>query len=70
MQTLFVILQSGLLGLFLVQDTVNLKPFNNLAAQIEHIGWNKLIIGTLFTSGLLGCSLYLTIKYAGTPLPL
>jgi hypothetical protein len=70
MQTLFVVLQSILLVLCLIQDTVNLAPLNNLAAQIKHIGWKKLILGTLLMSGLLACSLYLTLKYAGAPLPL
>jgi hypothetical protein len=70
MQPTFVILQSILLAMYLVQDTVNLAPFNNLPAQVKHIGWNKLIIGTLLMSGLLATSLGLTIKYNGAALPL
>ena len=69
MQLSFVILQSILLAMYLVQDTVNLAPFNNLPAQVKNIGWNKLIIGTLIMCGLLAASLGLTIKYSGMPLP-
>jgi len=70
MQTAFVILQSVLLVIFLIQDTVNLAPFNNLAKQVKYLGWTKLILGTALMSGLLGLSLYLTIQYSGVPLPL
>ncbi len=70
MQLLAVILQSILLALFLMQDTVNLAPFNNLAAQIRRLGWAKTILGTCITAGCAAASLYLTIKYRGAPLPL
>jgi hypothetical protein len=70
MQWLAVILQSILLAIFLVQDTVNLAPFNNLPAQLRRLGWTKIIIGTCITAGCAAASLYLTIKYSGAPLPM
>ncbi len=69
MQTLFVVLQSILLGFFLVQDIVSLRPLNDIPAQVKYLGWTKLILGTLFTSSLLGTSLWLTLHYSGAPLP-
>jgi len=69
MQQVFVLFQSILLVIFLIQDTVNLAPFNNLAKQVKFLGWTKLILGTALMSGLLGLSLYLTIHYSGVPLP-
>jgi hypothetical protein len=70
MQFVFVILQGILVLLLLVQDTVNLAPFNNLGAQVRHLGWTKLVIGTLFTASGAVVSLYLTIQFNGVPLPL
>jgi hypothetical protein len=70
MQLVFVILQGLLILLFLVQDTVNLSPFNNLGAQVRYLGWTKLVIGTLFTASGAVASLYLTIRFDGVPLPL
>jgi hypothetical protein len=70
MQRVFVILQSILVFFFLVQDTVNLAPFNNLGAQVRYIGWKKLVVGTLFTAGGAVAGLYLTIRFNGVPLPL
>jgi hypothetical protein len=70
MQLVFVILQGILVLLILVQDTVNLAPFNNLGAQVRHLGWPKLVIGTLFTASGAVVSLYLTIRFDGVPLPL
>jgi hypothetical protein len=70
MQFVFVTLQGILVLLILVQDTVNLAPFNNLGAQVRHLGWTKLVIGTLLTAiGAVVC-LYLTIRFDGVPLPL
>jgi len=69
MQLAFVILQSILLVVYLTQDTVNLAPFNNLPAQVRHIGWPKLIVATLIMSGLIAYNLYLTIEYRGAALP-
>jgi hypothetical protein len=69
MQLVFVILQTLLLLLFLVQDTVNLAPFNNLGAQVRHLGWTKLLLGTLFIASGTGVSLHLTIRFDGVPLP-
>lgn len=69
MQLVFLILQGILLLIILVQDTVNLAPFNNLGAQVRHLGWTKLVLGTLFTaSGAVVC-LWLTIRFNGRPLP-
>jgi len=70
MQLVFVILQGISVLLLLVQDTVNLAPFNNLGALVRHLGWTKLVIGTLFTASGAVVSLYLTIRFAGVPLPL
>jgi len=70
MQPLFVGLQIILLVLFLIQDTVNLAPFNNLRAQIKFLGWTKTIIGTAITTGGAAASLAVAVKYAGAPLPL
>jgi hypothetical protein len=70
MQLAFVILQGILLLIILVQDTVNLAPFNNLDAQVRHLGWTKLVIGTLFMAIGAVVSLYLTIRFDGVPLPL
>jgi len=69
MQLVFVILQAITLLIILVQDTVNLAPFNNLGAQVRHLGWTKLVLGTLFTAGGAVVSLYLTIRFDGMPLP-
>ena len=69
MQVAFVILQGILLLIILVQDTVNLAPFNNLGAQVRYLGWTKLIIGTLFMASGAVASLYLTIRFNGVPLP-
>jgi len=69
MQLVFVILQGILVLFLLVQDTVNLAPFNNLGAQVRHLGWTKLVIGTLFTASGAILSLYLTIRFDGLPLP-
>jgi hypothetical protein len=70
MQLAFVILQGIILLIILVQDTVNLAPFNNLGAQVRHLGWTKLVIGTLFMASGAVVSLYLTIRFNGVPLPL
>lgn|GEM_PF-4043040 len=70
MQLVFVILQAILLLIILVQDTVNLAPFNNLGAQVRHLGWTKLVLGTLFTASGAVVSLYLTIRFDGVLLPL
>ncbi len=70
MQLVFVILQGILILILLVQDTVNLAPFNNLGAQVRHLGWTKLVIGTLFTAIGAVVSLFLTIRFDGVPLPL
>jgi hypothetical protein len=70
MQLAFVILQGLLILLILVQDTVNLAPFNNLGAQVRHLGWTKLVIGTLFMASGAGACLYLTVRFNGVPLPL
>jgi hypothetical protein len=70
MQLAFVILQAVLVLILLVQDIVNLAPFNNLGAQVRYLGWTKLLLGTLFSvSGAVVC-LYLTIRFDGMPLPL
>lgn len=69
MQLAFVILQALGLLLILVQDTVNLAPFNNLAAQVRYLGWTKLVLGTLFMASGAVVSLYLTIRFNGVPLP-
>lgn len=69
MQLTFVILQVLGLLLILVQDTVNLAPFNNLAAQVRYLGWTKLVLGTLFMASGAVVSLYLTIRFNGVPLP-
>jgi hypothetical protein len=70
MQLVFVILQAILLLILLVQDTVNLAPFNNLGAQVRHLGWTKLVLGTLFTVSGAVVSLSLTIRFEGMTLPL
>ena len=70
MQLAFVILQGIILLILLVQDTVNLAPFNNLGAQVRHLGWTKLVIGTFLNAIGAVVSLYLTIRFNGTPLPL
>ena len=70
MQLVFVILQGISVLLLLVQDTVNLAPFNNLGAQVRYLGWTKLVIGTLLTASGAVVSLYLTIRFDGMPLPL
>ena len=70
MQLVFVILQVISLFILLVQDTVNLAPFNNLGAEIRHLGWTKLVLGTLFTASGAACSLCFSIRFAGVPLPL
>jgi len=70
MQLAFVILQGIGLLLILVQDTVNLAPFNNLAAQVRHLGWTKIVLGTLFTASGAIVSLFLTIRFDGASLPL
>jgi hypothetical protein len=70
MQLVFVILQGILILLNLVQDTVNLSPFNNLGAQVRRLGWPKLVIGTLLNTSPLAVSLYLTIRFDGVSLPL
>jgi hypothetical protein len=70
MQLTFIILQSFSVLLLVVQDTVNLAPFNNLAAQVRHIGWTKLLLGTLFTVSGAVVALYLSIRFNGEPLPL
>jgi hypothetical protein len=70
MQLAFVILQGISVLILLVQDTVNLAPFNNLGAQVRHLGWTKLVIGTLFTASGAALSLYLTIRFDGVLLPL
>ena len=69
MQLTFVILQAIALLILLVQDTVNLAPFNNLSAQVRYLGWTKLLLGTLFTVSGAAVSLYLTIRFDGVPLP-
>jgi hypothetical protein len=70
MQLVFVILQGISLLIILVQDTVNLAPFNNLGAQVRYLGWTKLVLGTLFMASGVVVSLYLTIRFNGVPLPL
>jgi hypothetical protein len=70
MQLAFVILQAVVLLILLVQDTVNLAPFNNLGAQIRYLGLTKLLLGTFFTVSGAVVSLYLTIRFNGVPLPL
>jgi len=70
MQLVFVILQAILLLILLVQDTVNLAPFNNLGAQVRHLGWKKLLLGTLFTVSGAVAVLALTIRFDGMALPL
>jgi hypothetical protein len=70
MQTTFIIFQSILLVMYLIQDTVNMAPLNNLPAQIKHLGWKKTIIATVITSGLLALSLCATIEHPAPPLPL
>jgi hypothetical protein len=70
MQFVFVTLQGLSILLILVQDTVNLAPFNNLGAQVRHLGWTKLVIGTFLNAiGAVVC-LYLTIRFDGAPLSL
>jgi hypothetical protein len=70
MQLAFVTLQAIGILILLVQDTVNLAPFNNLGAQVRHLGWTKLVLGTLFTAIGAVVGLYLTIRFNGVPLPL
>ena len=70
MQLAFIILQGILVLILLVQDTVNLAPFNNLGAQVRHLGWTKIVIGTLLNASGVVVSLYLTIRFDGMPLPL
>jgi hypothetical protein len=69
MQTTFVIFQSILLVLYLIQDTVPMAPLNNVPALVKKVGWIKVIIATLIMSGLLALSLYLTIRYPAPPVP-
>jgi len=70
MQTTFIVFQSILLIMYLIQDTVNLAPLNNLSRQIKHLGWPKTIMATVITSGLLAFSLYATIEHPAPSLPL
>jgi hypothetical protein len=69
MQSLFVILQSVLLALFLTQDTVQLPPLNNRREMVKHLGWTKILLGTAITSGCVLASLLVAIRYNGAPLP-
>ena len=70
MQLLFIVLQSIMVFLFLIQDTINLAPFNNLRAQIKFLGWTKTLVGTAIMTGLAVASLVVAIKFNGAPLPL
>ena len=69
MQTTFVIFQSILLVMYLIQDTVSMAPLNNVPALVRKVGWTKVILATLLMSGLLALSLYWTVAYPAPPLP-
>ena len=69
MQTTFIIFQSILLVMYLIQDTVNMAPLNNVQALARKVGWTKIIIATAIMSGLLAISLYETIEHPTPPLP-
>jgi hypothetical protein len=60
-QTTFVIFQSILLVMYLIQDTVSMAPLNNVPALVRKVGWTKVILAMLIMSGLLALSLYLTV---------
>jgi hypothetical protein len=68
-QTTFVVFQSILLVMYLVQDTVKMPPLNNVPALVRKVGWAKVILATAIMSGLLALSLYWTVAYPAPPLP-
>jgi hypothetical protein len=70
MQVTFVILLSILLAVYLVQDTAHLPPLNNQRQMVKHLGWTKILLGTVLMSGGIAYSLWVAIRYSGQPLPL
>jgi len=69
MQTTFIVFQAILLVMYLIQDTVPMPPLNNVPALVKKVGWAKIMLATVITSGLLAFSLYLTVKYPAPPVP-